>query len=131
MERDPQISKLVREDGVVHAPEGFTGAVMDRITTEPEKRAYKPLIGWGGRVLIPLFITVIVVLSIIFSEPGGEITNLVELPKLQWQLPEVEIDLSFLSGIEISTGMLSVVVAIFILVLSDVRIRSHRGLSQP
>ena len=56
MERDPQITKLIREGGVVPAPEGFTGRVMNLIATEPEKKAYKPLIGWGGRILIILFV---------------------------------------------------------------------------
>ena len=120
MERDPQLSKLIREGRVVPAPEGFTSEVMDLIITEPEKKAYKPLIGRGGRIMIILFLTVIVVLSVIYSEPGGrflESTGL--LSNLEWQRPQINVSFKFLSDIDLSTGLVSALVAVFILVLSD------------
>ena len=74
MERDPQLSKLIRENGVVPAPEGFTASVMDRLAAEPEKRAYRPIIGKSGRIMIILFVVAVVVLS-----PRGLIIELVPI----------------------------------------------------
>lgn len=120
MERDPQLSKLIREDGIVPAPEGFTGRVMNMIATEPEKKIYKPLIGKGGRIVMILFVIALIVISVIYSEPGGRILeNSGFLSSLEWQMPKLNLNLDFLSEINLSTGLLSALVAIFILVLSD------------
>jgi hypothetical protein len=120
MERDPHISKLIREAGVVPAPEGLTGRVMNLIAKEPVKKAYKPLIGRGGRIMIILFLTAIVVLSFLYSEPGGRILEPAGwFSNLEWQLPQFNLNLSFLSEINIPTGLVSLLMAIFILVLSD------------
>ncbi len=126
MERDPQISKLIREGGVVPSPEGFSGKVMDLVANEPEKRSYKPLIGRGGRILILLFLAVIVVLSIIFSEPGGGILESLGVSNLEWQLPQIDINFKFLSQIDLPTGLVSTLVAVFILVLSDAGLTRRR-----
>jgi len=127
MERDPQITKLIREGGVVLAPEGFTGRVMNLIATEPEKKAYKPLIGWGGRIMIILFILAVIVLSVIYSEPGGRILENIQMfSNLDWQLPRLNLNFGFLSEINLSTGLLSALVAIFILVLSDAGFSKRR-----
>ena len=65
MERDPKISKLIRELGLVQAPESFSKKVMKKIGVELEKKTYKPLIGRFGRILIFLFIAGIVVVSLV------------------------------------------------------------------
>ena len=45
MEREGQISRLIRESGVITAPDRFTDHVMDKIGTETEKKPYKAIIG--------------------------------------------------------------------------------------
>jgi hypothetical protein len=119
MERDPQLTKLIRDGGVVPAPEGFSNAVMEMIVAEPEKKAYKPLIGRGGRIIIILFMIAVVVLSVIFTEPGGRVIESAGISNLDWQMPEFNLNWRFISDLKISTGLVAGIVAIFILVLSD------------
>ena len=129
MERDPNISKLVRESGLVHAPDSFSKKVMKRIVVEPEKKTYKPLIGRFGRILIILFIAGIVVISLIYSEPGGRILeNFKGLSNLEWQLPQLKFSLDFLSEINISAWLASTFAAIFILVLTDAGLSRRKRL---
>lgn len=127
MERDPQLSRLIREGGVIQAPEGFTGKVMDLVITEPKKQTYKPLIGKSGRIFIILFIITIVVISIIFAEPGERILKPISgILNPGWQLPEINLDFSFLQDINMSTGIVAVLAALFILVLSDAGISKRK-----
>ena len=119
MERDPQLTKLIRDGGLVPAPEGFSNAVMEMIAAEPEKKAYKPLIGRGGRIIIILFMIAVVVLSVIYTEPGGRVVESVGISNLDWQMPEFNLNWRFLSDFKISTGLVAGIVALFILVLSD------------
>ena len=124
MERDPEISRLIREDGVVPAPEGFTRRVMDIIASVPEKKAYKPLIGFGGRIMITLFVIATVVISLIFAEPAEQTHRISELvPNLNWQLPKLNLNFDFISGMHLSSWVVSVLVAVLILVFTDARIR--------
>lgn len=134
MERDPQFSKLFRESGLVEAPEGFTGRVMERIRPEPSKQTYKPLIGkWGGLILA-LFLLAAVVLSIIFAEPAGAGPNLFSdlFSRLEWKLPEFNVDFSILPEVKLpamnfSTWIIATLAAIFLLVLADTGL-NKRGL---
>ncbi len=119
MERDPQISKLIRESGLVTAPDGFSSSVMELLSAEPQKKVYKPLIGRGGRIMIILFVATLIVLSIVYSEPGGRFVDTMGISSLDWQMPHINWNLDFLSEINISTGVVAAIVAIFILVLSD------------
>ena len=129
MERDPNISKLIRESGLVHAPDSFSKKVMKRIVVEPEKKAYKPLIGRFGRILIVLFIAGIIVISLIYSEPGGRILeNFKGISNLEWQLPQPNLSLDFLSEINISAWLASTFAAIFILVFTDASLSRRKRL---
>lgn len=130
MERDPHISKLIRESGVLSAPADFTAKVMEKIEAVPEKRAYKPLIGKGGLALFLLFVAGVVVLSIIYTEPGAPLFDFSgKISELNWQLPTFHLNLDFLRQRSFSTVMVSAVVAIFILVLTDALL-TRRRLSQ-
>jgi hypothetical protein len=112
---------------VVHAPDGFTGKVMDMIAAQPEKKKYKPLIGRSGRIMIILFVIAVIVLSLVYAEPGGRIMeNARILSKLNWQMPQIDWDFSFLSGIKLPTGIVAALLAIFILVLSDAGLNRRR-----
>jgi len=136
MERDPNISKLIREGGVVYAPEGFTGKVMDLITDKTGMQAYKPLIGKWGKLFIFLFLAAVVTVSIIFAGPADSSQGLGKFfADLNWQLPQINISLDFLSAISLPTISLPAgrlptwivpcLVAVFILVLIDTRFLKH------
>jgi len=127
MERDPNISKLVRESGISRAPENLTSRVMELISEEAVKKNYKPIIGKWGRMGIILFIVGILAASIIWTEPGqGLFESSGRLSGLEFQLPQIQFNLDFLSQINLSTGLVSVLVALFILVLSDAGLRRKR-----
>ncbi len=133
MERDPQFSKLFRESGVVKAPEGFTGRVLDLLSSDKEKKSYTPLIGkWGG-LIFALFLSAVVAVSIIFSEPGEGPGVLADLfSRLEWKLPEISLCFDRLSSVQLPTmdlsaWIVSTLVAIFILVLADTGLHK-RGL---
>ena len=127
MKRDPHISKLIRESGVVSTPGNFTAQVMDKIETVPVKKPYKPLIGRGGRIMVILFIVVVILMAVFYTDPGGELFgNSIKLPRLEPNLPQVHFNLDFLKELNISTGIVSALVAIFVLVLSDAGMRWRR-----
>jgi hypothetical protein len=122
MEKDTRLEKLMKEAGLAHTPANFTGNVMQKISAEPERTAYKPIIGRGGRLLILFFVTAIVMISVIYSEPGARFLE------YNLDLPEFDLNLGFLSEIRISTGILSALAALFILVLSDAGISRKKAL---
>ena len=127
MKRDPHISKLMRESGIARAPENLTSRVMDLIGPEPVKTAYKPIIGKVGRWTIILIIVGIIIVSLVFSEPGGRTIGISEgLSNLDLQLPQFNFNLGFLSKLNLSTGLVSALVALFILVLSDAGLRRRK-----
>jgi len=127
MKRDPHISKLIRESGVKVAPENFTASVMDMIEAIPAKKSYKPLIGRGGRVIIILFIIAVIVVAIMYTDPSGALFgSRVPLPQAERQLPQLNFNVDFLQQINISTGIVSAVVAMFVLILSDAGLNRRR-----
>jgi hypothetical protein len=117
MEKDPVISKLIREGGIEAAPGGFTAGVMAQVAAEPEKKAYKPIIGRGGRIFIILFIVSLMVISFVLSDGSAAAAEPAQRMLPEWEMPKL--DLSFLRGIELNTGIVAGIVALFILVLSD------------
>jgi len=131
MKSDPHISKLIRETGLVQAPDNFTEAVMDKIESIPVRKPYKPLIGRGGRILIILFLVAVVLLSFFYPDQGGEFFgSVLDLPAVGWQWPQIHFNLDFLEQINISTGVVSALVALFILVLSDAGLNRRRRLTE-
>ena len=130
MERDPKLSKLIRESGVVPAPGGFTAGVMARIDAVPEKKAYKPIVGRGGRIIILLFVIGIIAFSVFYSDQSGELIGISnKLSQVEWQWPQLSFNLDFLQEVNISTGVVSALVALFILILSDAGLSRHRRLT--
>jgi hypothetical protein len=131
MERDPHISKLIRESGVKAAPENFTASVMDKIAEVPEKKSYKPLIGRGGRIFIILLLVAVIVLAVLYTEPAGELLGgVVELPRRERQAPQLQFNLDFLNQVNFSAGVAAGLLALFILILSDAGLSHRRRLSQ-
>ena len=127
MERDPNISKLVRESGISKAPENLTSRVMELISEEPEKQVYKPIIGKTGRWVILFFVVGIVVASVLSAEPGQSLFDSGGvLSGLEFQIPQISFNLDILSRINPSTGLVSALVALFILLLSDAGLRRRR-----
>jgi len=131
MKRDPHISKLIRESGLAQAPESFTDEVMNKIESIPVRKPYKPLIGRGGRIFIILFLVAVVLLSVIYTDPNGELFgSAMRLPTVDWQLPQFNFNLEFLKQVNISTGVVSALLALFILVLSDAGLNRRRKLTE-
>jgi hypothetical protein len=127
MKRDPHISKLIRESGMISAPENFTASVMDKIEALPAEKSYKPLIGRGGRIMIILFILGIVVIALLYSDPSGELFGrTISIPQVERQLPQLNFKLDFLQKINFSTGVAAALVALFILILSDAGLSRRR-----
>jgi hypothetical protein len=127
MERDPNISRLIREGGIERAPQGFTGRVMDLIVSAPEKKTYQPLIGKGGQIFILLLAITVVVIATVFAEPGGKFIQpggVIE--NLQFKVPELHLNLDFFSEINFSGAIAAALLALFILVLSDAGLRKKK-----
>jgi hypothetical protein len=127
MKRDPHISKLIRESGVIHAPENFTAVVMDKVEAVPERKSYKPLIGRAGRILIVLFIIALIAIAVFYTDPSGELFGS-ELGRsgMERQWPQTHLNLEFLKQVNISTGVVSALVAMFVLILSDAGLSRRR-----
>lgn len=127
MKRDPQISKLMRESGLESAPDDFTSRVMDKLQAVPSKKPYKPLIGRGGRILIILTIAALVVVAMLFTDPAGKLFgNSISIPRMESRWTQLHFNLDFLKQIHISTGLAAALVAMFLLVLSDVGLNRRR-----
>ncbi len=130
MERDPKISRLLKESGLAQTTGNFTDQVMNQIRIASSKSAYKPLIGRTGRILIILFIIGIVLLTGFYSEPGGSIfENIGVLSNVEWKLPQLNYSWDLFSEINISTWLVSTIVALFLLVLSDTGLNNRRKLA--
>jgi len=112
------------------APENFTASVMDKIEKIPLKKPYKPLIGRGGRILIILLIVAVIVLAFLYTDPGGQwFGSGISSPRAERQEPLFQINWEFLKQINISTGVASALLAMFVLILSDAGM-NRRRLSQ-
>jgi len=131
MKRDPHISRLIRESGLEQAPDSFTEEVMDKIESIPVRKPYKPLIGRGGRIFIVLFLVAVVLLSVLYTDPNGELFgSAIKLLTVDWQLPQLNFNLEFIKQVNLSTGVVSALLALFILVLSDAGLSRRRKLTQ-
>jgi hypothetical protein len=127
MKRDPQISKLMRESGLESAPDDFTSHVMDKLQAVPSKKPFKPLIGRGGRIVIILTIAALVVVAMLFTDPAGKLFgNSISIPRMESRWSQLHFNLDFLKQIHISTGLAAALVAMFLLVLSDVGLNRRR-----
>jgi len=127
MKRDPHISKLIRESGVIFAPDNFTAAVMDKVEAISEKKSYKPLIGRSGRIIIIFFLVAVVAIAIFYTVPSGELFGSKMMhPRVEQQLPQIHFNLEFLKQVNISKGVVSALVAVFVLIFFDARLNKHR-----
>ncbi len=120
------MSKLIREGGILAAPDQLSGRVMDLVTSEPEKIVLKPLVGRGGKIVIILLVTAVIALSFVFTEPGSRGETASWISNLGLTIPEVHLNYKVFQDINISTGIVSAVVALFILVLFDAGFRRKR-----
>ena len=118
MERDQHLKKLFRESGIVHAPDGFTEGVMEKVQAGPERVRFRPLIGRTGRMIILLSVIVFLVIAIFYGGTDARPSAL--------QLPDFDFTLQFLQEINLSTGLIAAIVAILVLVLSDAGLSRRR-----
>jgi hypothetical protein len=127
MKRDQHISKMMRESGLESAPDDFTSRVMDKLQAVPSKKLYKPLIGRGGRILIILTIAALVVVAMFLTDPASKLFGSnISIPRVEFRWTQLHFNLDFLKQIHISTGAAAALVAVFLLVLSDVGLNRRR-----
>ena len=127
MEKDRHISQLIRESGVTKAPEDFTQRVMNRIEAGAVHKPYKPLIGRTGGIITLLLIAGIAVASLIFSSPGESGEGILEtLKPAEWHLPSLNLELGFLEHLKFSPWLIGTVMAVFLLILSDVGLHRRK-----
>ncbi|MGW8316940.1 MAG: hypothetical protein ACWGNV_15190 [Bacteroidales bacterium] len=127
MEKDRHISKLIRESGIAKAPEDFTQKVMTRIGAESVHKPYKPLIGRTGGIITLLLIAGIAVTSLILSSPGESGEGILEtLKPAGWQWPSLRLELGFLEHLNFSPWLIGTVMAVFLLILSDVGLHRRK-----
>ena len=127
MEKDPKLSKLIRESGPEHAPQGFSRKVMEQIHSIPEQKAYRPLIGRWGRTIILLFFVGVIAAAFLLAgsgEASGELSE--RIPQMNWSLPQIEFKLDFLKQMHLSTGVVSALVALSVLLFFDTALRHRR-----
>lgn len=117
----------MKESGIETPSGDFTDRVMQRIGTQPVHHLYRPLIGKTGKVLILLFIAVITVLSLLFSGQGGVWIEKILKPEFsEWSWQQFSIDLDFLSSLSLSPWLVSTVIALFLLILTDAGVRRKK-----
>jgi hypothetical protein len=117
MEKDKIFYTLIRESGIHQAPEDFTAKVMAKLENVPIPVKYKPLIGRLGQIMIFLFISSLVALTLVFGNQGEQEGVLYKwISGLNFEMPAIDINFSL--------SMLAILGAVFILVLFDSRI--HR-----
>lgn len=81
--------------------------------------------------MIIFFIVAVIILALVYTEPGGELFgSSIQLPQLKPNWPQMQFNLDFLKELNISTGIVSAVVALFVLILSDAGLNYRRRLSQ-
>jgi len=120
MEDDKKLKQLVKEFGLQSPSDDFTDNVMNKIRDIPEKVEYKPLIGRFGRISILIVLLSVIVISIITSEPSGI------LSPGKFKLPEWDLSAIKVPDISISSGLVAVLLAVFLLVLGDSLFRKRR-----
>ena len=113
MKKDSRLEKIIKEDGIVHAPEEFTQAVLNRLAKESNQVIYKPLISKLGRIIIGLFILTIIVAAA-FTGSAEAAEPLFSFPDLKLDIPEI--------GWKIPSAMLAALLAVFVLVLIQSRL---------
>jgi hypothetical protein len=138
MEKDPNISRLMKEGALKPAPDAFARGVMARLQEESKSSAYQPLIGRRGRIWIGISVVLIIALSLWLykgSAPSEASKGL--LQSYQITLPTLKLDLEvfskfkpeLFSQLEPSTGIAAALLALFILILFDTRIKRNRRLA--
>ncbi|MEX0987743.1 MAG: hypothetical protein WD052_09725 [Bacteroidales bacterium] len=61
MDRDNNLTKIIQNDGIIQAPEGFTESVMREIDTSSVYRPYKPILSRRAILIFAVFFLVLMV----------------------------------------------------------------------
>ncbi|MEZ5069493.1 MAG: hypothetical protein R2751_00645 [Bacteroidales bacterium] len=134
MERDPNISRLLRESGLETAPGPMTDRVMQLLEQEQPRpvKKYSPLIGRRMLWVIALLVVLVVVLSLVLGDTPAEAASwwsrltLPEVALPEVALPTAEFDWDP-KGWSISSGIVAAAVALFLLALGEARWGNRKG----
>ncbi len=122
MEEDKIYSELIRGSAIHKAPDGFTGSVMKKLQESKVKTSsYIPLIGTSGQILIAVFVIFLIVLGIVLGNQNNEPSFLG-----QW-FSSLNLNLSALES-AFSVPVLSILAAVFVLILFDNRYQHRKTL---
>jgi hypothetical protein len=113
MERDKKLAELVREHGVIHAPDRFTADVLEKIEESTIKTKYKPII--NRFAIYGIAVVFILMLVVISQHDESTREPLFSIP--EWDISFPEISPLF------STGLAAGIVGIFFLLLSEFGLR--------
>lgn len=120
MEKDKTLEQLIKENGLISAPLNFTGKVMSKLESESQRSPYKPLLGRGIKLSILITLVSVIVISIIFRDTNSF------LAEKGFELPALNFSLQNFPELNITTGMLTALLAVFILVISDALVTNKR-----
>ena len=133
MEQHKGLKKLIKDHGVEPVAKDFASKVMDRILNEPVKKEYKPIMGKGVGFSILVVFLVIITVSIIYGEPSGLATDrTIQWPQWnldEWKLAQWKLSIKSLPNLNVTGGMLSALLAVFILVVTDALIIRRKRIS--
>ncbi|MFC2129340.1 hypothetical protein ACFLQX_01025 [Bacteroidota bacterium] len=117
MERDKKLEQIVKEHGLISAPDNFSDVVLDKIR-EPLPFTYKPLIGKGGKIFIIIFIVSILAITI-YSATLESAEPVLIIPEWDFKIPEI--------GWKLPSGLLAGLIALFVLALTDAGLNRSRA----
>lgn len=118
MERDKRLTELVKQHGILNAPEGFIEDVLDKIEEQPSMKQYKPIIPKG---VVYAAIFIIVIAALIFNRSAEE-----SFHEPLFTLPNWDISFPDISPL-LSSGLAAGIVGIFILLLAEFGLRRRKG----
>ncbi len=113
MEKDRNIERLIRDNGLAQPGTDFTERVMRSVNQSALRSHYRPLIGRFGRILILVLIAAILVISFVYTGSNGQ-----DASQAEWLQLDFRFSLPDLGG-TLLYGALAGGVAIMLLVLSD------------
>ncbi len=118
MEKDKRLGEIMKENGPLRAPDGFTEKVLNKIDSIPVRSGYKPILNQRvGITIAAVFIILLIIIGLGIDDSARE--PLFRLPEFNIKLPEI--------APVLTTGFIAGVIATFLLLLSDFGLRSRKG----
>ena len=118
MERDKKLESLIKENGIISAPEDFTEKVLSRIEQEKTNPGYEPIL--SRKILFGIFMGLVFLVILTFVLMDGKLgTGFFRMPDLKF--------LDTILSVHIPRGILAGILAMLILFISDAGIYFNRS----